>query len=62
MQLLNSPVTYQHYLITHTFSAATVHSSCIVGGMASLLLPYSEVEEVLLIHMHCGSFIAQLFT
>jgi hypothetical protein len=54
MQLVNSTITYQHYLITHTFSAVTVHSSCIVGGVASLLLPYSEVEELLLIHMQCG--------
>jgi hypothetical protein len=54
MQLLNSPITYQHYLITQTSSAATVHSSCIVGGVASLLLPYSEVEELILIRMQCG--------
>jgi cytochrome bd-type quinol oxidase subunit 1 len=53
---LNSLITNQHYLITHThtLSAATVHSSCVVGGVAGLLLPYSEVKELLPIHMQCG--------
>jgi hypothetical protein len=39
MQLLNSPVIDEHYLIIHTFKGA---------GNASLLLPNSEVEELLI--------------
>jgi hypothetical protein len=41
--LLNSPIIDEHYLIIHTYSGATAHSSCVAGGVASLLLPYSEV-------------------
>jgi hypothetical protein len=29
MQLLNSPIINDHYLIIHTFSGATAHSSCV---------------------------------
>jgi hypothetical protein len=41
--LLNSSIIDQCYLLTHTFS----------GGEDGLLLPYSEVEELLLICMQC---------
>jgi hypothetical protein len=42
MQLLNSPIIDEHYLIIHTFRGATAE------GVASLLLPNSEVEELLI--------------
>jgi hypothetical protein len=29
----------------------TAHSSCVVGGVDNLLLPYYEVEDLLLIRM-----------
>jgi hypothetical protein len=48
MQLLNSPIIDEHYLIIHTLRGATAHSSCVAGGVASLLLPNSEVEELLI--------------
>jgi hypothetical protein len=48
MQLLNSPITDEHYLIIHTFRGATAHSCCVAGGVTSLLLPNSEVEELLI--------------
>jgi hypothetical protein len=48
---LSSPIIDAYYLMTHTFSGATAHSSCAAGGVASLLHTYSEVEELLLIHM-----------
>jgi hypothetical protein len=48
MQLLNSPIIDEHHLIIHTFRGATAHSSCVAGGVASLLLPNSEVEELLI--------------
>jgi hypothetical protein len=49
VQLLNSPIIDEHYLIIHTFNGATAHSSCVAGGVISLLLPNSEVGEELLI-------------
>jgi hypothetical protein len=48
MQLLNSPVIDEHYLIIHTFRGATAHSFCVAGGVDNLLLPNSEVEELLM--------------
>jgi hypothetical protein len=42
-----SPIIDEHYLIIHTFRGATAHSSCVAGGV-SLLLPNSEVEELLI--------------
>jgi hypothetical protein len=47
MQLLNSPITDEHFLIIHTFRGATAHSCCVAEGAASLLLPNSEIEELL---------------
>jgi hypothetical protein len=47
MQLLNSPIIGEHYLIIHIFRGATVHSCCVAEGVTSLLLPNSEVEELL---------------
>jgi hypothetical protein len=35
-------------LYIHTFRGATVHSSCVAGDVTSLLLPNSEVEELLI--------------
>jgi hypothetical protein len=46
--LLNSSIIDEHYLIIHTFRGATAHSCCVAGGVASLLLPNSEVEELLI--------------
>jgi hypothetical protein len=51
--LLNSQILSQQYLIIHTFNAGTIPSACVAGGVASLLSPYSEAEE-LLITMQCG--------
>jgi hypothetical protein len=34
----NNPVINYHYLIIHTFSGATAHSSCVARRVASLLL------------------------
>jgi hypothetical protein len=48
MQLLNNPIIDVHYLIIHTFRGATAHSSCVAGGVSSLLLPNSEVDELLI--------------
>jgi hypothetical protein len=48
MQLLNSPIIDEHYLIIHTFRGATAHSSCVAESVASLLLPNSEDEELLI--------------
>jgi hypothetical protein len=48
MQLLNSPIIDEHYLIIHTFRGATAHSSCVARGVTSLLFPNSEVEELLI--------------
>jgi hypothetical protein len=48
MQLLNSPIIDEQYLITHTFSGATAHSPCVAGGVTSWLLPDSGVEELLI--------------
>jgi hypothetical protein len=48
MQLLNRPIIDEYYLIIHTFRGATAHSSCVAGGVASLLLPNSAVEELLI--------------
>jgi hypothetical protein len=44
--LFKSPII-ERYLVTCTFSAVTAHSSYVVGGVDGLLLPYSEVEELL---------------
>jgi hypothetical protein len=41
MQLLNSPIINNHYLIIHTISGATAHSSRVARRVASLLLPNS---------------------
>jgi hypothetical protein len=51
---LYSQISDEHYLIIHTLSGATAHSSCLAEGVASLLFHYSEAEDLLLIHMQCG--------
>jgi hypothetical protein len=51
---LYSQISDEHYLIIHTLRGAIAHSCCLAGGVASLLLPYSEVEALMLIHMQCG--------
>jgi uncharacterized membrane protein YciS (DUF1049 family) len=38
MQLINSQIINYHYLIIHTLSGATHHSSCVALQVASLLL------------------------
>jgi hypothetical protein len=43
IKTLNRQIIDEHYLIIHTFSGATAHSSCVAEGVA--LLP---------IHMRCG--------
>jgi hypothetical protein len=43
MQLLNSPIIDEHYLIIHTFRGVTAHSSCVAGGVASPLLPDADL-------------------
>jgi hypothetical protein len=51
MQLLKP--SDKHYLKTH-LNVTTAYSFCVAGRVASLLLPYPEVEDLLLIHMQCG--------
>jgi hypothetical protein len=60
MQLLSRPIIDKHYLIIHTFRGATAHSSCVAEGVASLLLPISEVEELLI--CSGADIMVQLFT
>jgi hypothetical protein len=43
-----NPILDEHYLILHTLRGATAHSSCVAGGVASLPLPNSEVEDLLI--------------